>query len=115
MKEHKSNGDGMYKCGSRGCACSHFFFVVAEGAWVLKCRCKHKHIDHHCQGDYKCKKCTSCNGFDSPWVCNCGHPWSQHSQLTVTRGADDALLQDVFTSAGKAFAVRQDGLLKGEF
>ena len=115
MKEHKAIGDNPYKCSARGCACSQFFFVVAEGAWVLKCRCKHKHVDHHPNESYTCRKCASCTGFDSPWVCNCGHAWSQHSQIVVTRGAGDAQLQDVFTSAGKAFAVRQDGLLKGEF
>ena len=55
-----------FKCGSKGCACKHFFFIVAEGAWILRCRCKHKHIEHDCGSKpFKCKKprCT-CNGFD---------------------------------------------------
>ncbi len=29
-------------CGSKGCTCPGFFYIVAEGAWVLRCRCKHK-------------------------------------------------------------------------
>ena len=55
-----------FKCCSGGCACPHFFFVVAEGAWVLRCRCKHRHTEHHCaQAPFKCKKPTcACNGFD---------------------------------------------------
>ena len=34
-----------------------------------------------------CKKrnCKNCTGFDSPWVCNCGHPWSEHTQGTKVR------------------------------
>jgi hypothetical protein len=126
-------------CQVARCPCKHFFFVVAEGAWVLRCRCKHKHIEHDCSArPYKCKKCStasSCSGFDSPWICNCGHAWGSHSQQLVVRSVADlgAQLQDVYTDevadeptatpAGvsntnptakpknKTFAVRQDGLV----
>lgn len=29
-------------CDGKGCACRGFFYIVAEGAWILRCRCKHK-------------------------------------------------------------------------
>lgn len=53
-------------CASPSCACPHFFFVVAEGAWVLRCRCKHKHVDHDCASrPHRCKKpACACRGFD---------------------------------------------------
>jgi hypothetical protein len=28
--------------------------------------------------------CKGCTGFDSPFVCNCDHPWSSHEQVTIT-------------------------------
>ena len=82
-KEHKGKN---FSCTHRGCKCNKFFFVVAEGAWVLRCRCKHKHTDHD-PVTKMCKKrnCKNCTGFDSPWVCNCGHPWSEHTQGTKVR------------------------------
>ena len=82
-KEHKGKN---FSCSHPGCKCRKFFFVVAEGAWILRCRCKHKHIDHD-PVTLKCKKrnCKACTGFDSPWVCNCGHPWSEHTQGTKVR------------------------------
>mmetsp|Transcript_13892 Transcript_13892/g.23024 ORF Transcript_13892/g.23024 Transcript_13892/m.23024 type:complete len:374 (+) Transcript_13892:170-1291(+) len=85
-----------YKCGSKGCACKHFFFIVAEGAWILRCRCKHKHIEHDCGSPpFKCKKPRcSCNGFDSPWVCNCGHPWSSHQQRVVQAAQPTGLIAE---------------------
>ena len=86
LKEHKSNPKNKmsFPCSSKNCKCNHFFFLVAEGAWILRCRCKHKHTDHDCSpGVHKCNKCTQCVGFDSPWVCNCGHTWASHTQNTV--------------------------------
>ena len=82
-KEHKGKN---FSCSHPGCKCRKFFFVVAEGAWILRCRCKHKHTDHD-PVTLKCKKrnCKTCTGFDSPWVCNCGHPWSEHTQGTKVR------------------------------
>lgn len=29
-------------CAGKGCTCRGFFYIVAEGAWILRCRCKHK-------------------------------------------------------------------------
>ncbi len=67
------------------CKCEKFYYVVAEGAWILRCRCKHKSTDHDPgPGRHKCKRPRcDCSGFDSPWVCNCDHPWSAHTQRTV--------------------------------
>lgn len=43
-REHAEHGT---KCsGGRGCPCKAFFYIVAEGSWILRCRCKHKHIEH---------------------------------------------------------------------
>ncbi|OQR97995.1 hypothetical protein THRCLA_06799 [Thraustotheca clavata] len=92
LKEHPSNAEDprvkdtskfkAFACTSARCACKSFFYIVAEGAWILRCRCKHKHIDHDpSNAPYHCKKPKcACSGFDSPWVCNCAHPWSEHVQ-----------------------------------
>lgn len=67
------------------CKCEKFYYVVAEGAWILRCRCKHKSTDHDpAPGRHKCKRPRcDCSGFDSPWVCNCDHAWSAHTQRVV--------------------------------
>jgi len=141
LKEHSSPSsvDSPFRCEAKSCVCQHFKFIVAEGAWILKCRCKHKHTEHDCsKPPFVCKKCpgSSCNGFDSPWVCNCGHGFAAHEQLTVLRSEQEmgALLQDVYSGSCSAvaattdthtdkytdkrtqrtFAVRQDGLLAKE-
>lgn len=69
------------KCG--GCACPRFFFVVAQGAWVLRCRCKHKHVEHDAASRACAKSTCACTAFDSPWVCNCDHAWADHVQQEV--------------------------------
>lgn len=99
MKEHPpkfSSSQGITKsdgrqpllpCAAKNCRCQSFLYVVAEGSWVLRCRCKHKHIEHDCSRapftclNQKCARENLCQGFDSPWVCNCGHLWSAHSQV----------------------------------
>jgi len=86
-------------CGMKNCECPGFFFIVAEGgaspvipnshmslgAWILRCRCKHKHTEHD-PTTHQClePKCD-CERFLSPWVCNCNHPWSNHSQLESSK------------------------------
>ena len=97
------------RCGNCKCRCSDFFFIVAEGSWwaacarclctvcicsrysqlaqpwpphrILRCQCKHKHTEH----DPVSKACTKaachCEGFHSPWHCNCNHPWAEHTQV----------------------------------
>ena len=76
-----------FACTSAKCSCKAFFYVVAEGAWVLRCRCKHKHVDHDPSArPFACKKpACNCDGFASPWVCNCDHPWASHRQETVEK------------------------------
>lgn len=86
QKEHDpASVVGPSKCRSAKCRCSGFFFVVAEGAWVLRCRCKHKHVEHDPSTRACAKAGCSCTQFDSPWVCNCDHPWSEHRQIVVQR------------------------------
>ncbi|KAF0699236.1 Aste57867_10201 [Aphanomyces stellatus] len=98
LKEHPATaadprvkGDkGKFKafaCTTARCPCRAFFYIVAEGAWVLRCRCKHKHINHDASAaPFRCKipRCD-CDGFDSPWVCNCAHPWADHVQSQVIK------------------------------
>ncbi|CAI6001583.1 unnamed protein product [Closterium sp. NIES-64] len=75
-------GEFQLVCGRAKCACESFFFIPAQGVWILRCRCKHKHVEHE-PTSHKCirPKC-SCDKFDSPWVCNCNHPWGHHTQQT---------------------------------
>ncbi len=84
FKEHTK---ASHKCSNGNCKCAGFFYIIAEGAWILRCRCKHKHIEHDCTNpQHKCLKpgCKACTGFDSPFVCNCDHQWSSHEQVAVT-------------------------------
>ncbi|KDO33831.1 hypothetical protein SPRG_01710 [Saprolegnia parasitica CBS 223.65] len=92
LKEHPSSVDDprvkdpakfkAFACTTSRCVCKAFFYIVAEGAWILRCRCKHKHVEHDAgRPPFVCKKPKcACTGFDSPWVCNCAHPWSDHVQ-----------------------------------
>ena len=117
MKEHKPSGStttSKFPCSSKGCRCAHFFYLVAEGSWILRCRCKHKHTDHDCApGEHKCSKCSGvggCSGFDSPWVCNCGHTWSSHAQHTLLLTDDNIDGEIAAKDKKKTFFYRQDGL-----
>lgn len=81
LKEHDIGNS--HNCTSAKCKCRRFNYIVAEGAWMLRCRCKHKAVEHDCTSPtYKCSKCT-CLKFDSPWVCNCGCLWSNHSSSVI--------------------------------
>ncbi|KAL3660066.1 hypothetical protein V7S43_014988 [Phytophthora oleae] len=122
-KEHPSSVDDprvkspagfrAFACTSSKCSCRAFFYVVAEGAWILRCRCKHRHTDHDPGSKpFVCKKSKcGCQGFDSPWVCNCDHPWSGHRQHRVEKKFDPLqLLQAQFT-APELNAVHRTDLL----
>jgi hypothetical protein len=102
LKDHHAcaaaDGAGAPRtCNGRGCACRGFFFVPAEGAWTLRCRCKHKAVEH-CAVTHACTRCkgssgsiggakdgggSACARFDSPWMCNCDHGWAAHRQVEV--------------------------------
>lgn len=72
-------------CRCTKCPCKKFFFIMSEGSWVLRCRCKHKHVDHD-PNSRKCRKAgCRCSCFESPWVCNCDHAWAEHEQKLVPR------------------------------
>eukprot|EP00667_Euglena_gracilis_P020338 EG_transcript_22000 len=84
-REHQQT-QGRTTCTVSRCACRNFFYIVAEGAWVLHCACKHKHTDHEPKAPHKCVKCAAkgpggCPAFASPWVCNCDHPWARHHHV----------------------------------
>ena len=89
LKEHdetqtdNTNGKGIVPCKHPKCKCKNFYFIVADGAWILRCQCKHKHTDHDPTGkDHPClRNNCKCKSFFSPWVCNCDHPWSAHKQI----------------------------------
>ena len=89
LREHKppsqtSSAPSM-PCQAPRCACHNFFYMIAEGAWIIRCRCHHKHIEHDATPPYKCVKCKNCSGFDSPFVCNCSHRWASHKQVWEKR------------------------------
>mmetsp|Transcript_46584 Transcript_46584/g.117939 ORF Transcript_46584/g.117939 Transcript_46584/m.117939 type:complete len:149 (+) Transcript_46584:147-593(+) len=81
----RGHGVDTCRCKNTRCSCKGFFLIVAEGSWVLRCRCKHRHTDH----DARTHKCTkpncACHEFHSPWVCNCNHPWGRHKQVILDR------------------------------
>ncbi|GLC38988.1 hypothetical protein PLESTB_001781000 [Pleodorina starrii] len=86
LREHDpASSKAASRCKASKCSCRGFFFIVAEGAWVLRCRCKHKHVEHDPATRSCAKSGCSCRSFDSPWVCNCDHPWSDHKQLVVVK------------------------------
>lgn len=105
FKEHKQGPtggplkNGFCPCSVAKCSCANFFYMIAEGAWIIRCRCKHKHIEHLPNPPYQCTKCvtkppqkagskisvTTCSGFDSPFVCNCNHGWASHHQVWEER------------------------------
>ena len=70
----------LLRCCSSGCSCPGFFYIFAEGAYILKCRCKHKHTDHDPKSHKCCRPNCGCIGFYSPFVCNCDHGWASHRQ-----------------------------------
>eukprot|EP00759_Apiculatamorpha_spiralis_P026996 PhF_6_TR29923/c0_g1_i1/m.43864 len=67
-KEH-NNTPTDSKCKTAKCACRRFYYMCAEGSWIIRCRCKHKHIEHDPKPPHGCLKCaaskTPCKGFDS--------------------------------------------------
>eukprot|EP00892_Ulva_mutabilis_P010315 jgi/Ulvmu1/7656/UM038_0085.1 len=81
---HGAGGkESDFRC--KKCPCKKFFFIMSEGSWVLRCRCKHKHTEHD-PNTRKCKKAScKCTCFESPWVCNCNHPWAEHDHKLITR------------------------------
>eukprot|EP00898_Chlorokybus_atmophyticus_P007443 jgi/Chlat1/76/Chrsp1S03029 len=69
LKAHNpSQHPKAYACADAKCKCPMFFYIVAEGSWILRCRCKHKHVEHD-PVTHACAKATcKCQRFDSPWV-----------------------------------------------
>ena len=82
LRNHGSNSN--HTCDEKKCECKGFYYIPSEGSWMLRCRCKRKATEHAPVKPYKSTKPplngVICIGFDSPWVCNCGCPWSNHNQ-----------------------------------
>lgn len=85
----------IFRCTAAGpdkspCRCPGFDYIFAQGAFILRCRCKHRHTDHHPLS----KACTlpgcPCAAFDSPFVCNCDHGWAAHRQEAIASGGGAA-------------------------
>ncbi|KAJ4457476.1 hypothetical protein PAPYR_7072 [Paratrimastix pyriformis] len=77
-----------FRCTAPRCPCKQFYFHVTSGSWQVRCQCKHKNIEHDVAPPHKCKKpaCAGkCQGFQSPWCCNCDHPWTDHQTMFAER------------------------------
>ena len=83
LRNHNENGI-KHGCSEKNCGCKNFFYIPSEGSWMLRCRCKRKATEHDYRKPYKSTKPplagVICNGFDSPWVCNCNCSFSDHKQ-----------------------------------
>ena len=109
-----------HSCSEKNCGCKAFKYIPAEGSWMLRCRCKRKAIEHSYIGMYVCcvnddynihtlSHCYSytapykstkpplqgvvCSGFNSPWVCNCGCSYNDHSQKFIELQVNQLLLE----------------------
>ncbi|KAE8883358.1 hypothetical protein PF005_g82 [Phytophthora fragariae] len=121
-KEHPSSAEDprvkssvgfrAFACTLANCSCKRFLYVVAEGAWILRCRCKHRHTDHDPSNKpFVCNKPKcGCSGFDSPWVCNCDHAWSAHRQRRVEKRFDPLRLLQAQCLAPELNAVQRTDL-----
>ena len=97
------------RCEAPGCRCLRFFYIVAEGAWVLRCRCKHKHTEHDAESHSCSRRGCCCTAFHSPWVCNCDHGWAAHEQVLVERRV--LSLSAAAAAAAEARAPHTDAIL----
>mmetsp|Transcript_23228 Transcript_23228/g.58705 ORF Transcript_23228/g.58705 Transcript_23228/m.58705 type:complete len:836 (+) Transcript_23228:135-2642(+) len=91
--------------------CRAFKYHVQQGAWEVRCACKHKRVDHkpHMLPDGKTqvftccghvpgqrnKKC-GCKDFEASWVCNCGHSWADHETVLCYVGGYGSLSKALF-------------------
>ncbi|KAG7245063.1 hypothetical protein INR49_023629 [Caranx melampygus] len=82
-------------CQVRGCHCPAYQYVPRIGPNPVRCRCKHLPQDHSEAAGHLCKKCNSCSGFHSPFICGCGQPCSAHKTLVETKSERQARGQPV--------------------
>ena len=91
LREHRAaNG---FRCeagpgGQASCGCTQYTFQVQFDQEPVKCRCKHAAKEHDSRGaPWACTRagCTGCEGFDPTWICNCGHPCSEHRTAFVRK------------------------------
>ncbi|XP_065803871.1 protein FAM221A [Labrus bergylta] len=72
-------------CRVRRCNCVAYQYVPRIGQNPVRCRCKHLPEDHNEATGHLCKKCSSCSGYQSPYICGCGQPSSAHQTLVETK------------------------------
>ncbi|XP_060916440.1 protein FAM221A [Labrus mixtus] len=72
-------------CQVRRCNCVAYQYVPRIGQNPVRCRCKHLPEDHNEATGHLCKKCSSCSGYQSPYICGCGQPSSAHQTLVETK------------------------------
>ncbi|XP_071355668.1 protein FAM221A isoform X1 [Trachinotus anak] len=82
-------------CQARGCHCPAYQYVPRIGTTPVRCRCKHLPQDHSEATGHLCKKCSSCSGFQSPYICGCGQPCYAHQTLVETKHEREARGQPV--------------------
>ncbi|XP_074543592.1 protein FAM221A [Halichoeres trimaculatus] len=77
-------------CQVTGCQCMAFQYVPRIGPNPVRCRCKHLPEDHSEATGHLCKKCSSCPGYRSPYMCGCGQPSFAHQTLIETKQEREA-------------------------
>uniref|UniRef100_UPI0037E73054 protein FAM221A n=1 Tax=Semicossyphus pulcher TaxID=241346 RepID=UPI0037E73054 len=92
FKQHKTEFEEVpserplaLPCRVRGCQCVGYEYVPRIGPNRVRCRCKHLPEDHSEAMDHLCKKCSSCSGYQSPYICGCGQASSAHQTLVETK------------------------------
>jgi len=63
------------------CKCTCYAFQVQFDHEPVKCRCKKPAKDHEPTPPFA--RPPECEGFDSPWMCHCGHPYREHRTAFV--------------------------------
>ncbi|XP_048850454.1 protein FAM221A isoform X2 [Brienomyrus brachyistius] len=72
-------------CRVPGCGCVSYSYIHLNGSQPVRCRCKHSVQDHSEAGGRRCRKCSTCTAFHSPYTCSCGQPSYAHKTLVETK------------------------------
>ena len=75
--------DKNVHCRVPDCRCPLYAYVNGNGAWFIRCTCKHAYQDHMDRGlpvDCQQEGC-SCQAFYSAFCCSCGDGWAGHGTV----------------------------------
>ncbi|XP_072561650.1 protein FAM221A isoform X2 [Paramormyrops kingsleyae] len=72
-------------CRVSSCSCTSYSYIHLNGSQPVRCRCKHSAQDHSEAGGRRCRKCSTCAAFYSPYTCSCGQPSYAHKTLVETK------------------------------